>query len=175
MSLPLAIALAGCGSGHATTPAGTPSVRRLRLSSPAFVPGATLPRRFTCDGAGASPPLAIAAVPASARQLAVVVDDPDAPGGDFTHWVLFGLPPHTATIPEGAVPAGARQARNDFGAARYGAPCPPSGSSAHRYVFTVYALRSTLTLPNGTAAATARAAIGSAQIGSGTLLTRYSR
>jgi Raf kinase inhibitor-like YbhB/YbcL family protein len=112
----------------------------LKITSPAFAEGQAIPKRFTCDGANVSPPLAWSGVPAGAKALALIVDDPDAPGGLFTHWIVVNLPPETRSLPEGAkaLPAGSSQGINDFGKEGYGGPCPPKGR--HRYVFHLYAL-----------------------------------
>lgn len=160
----LAVTPLACGSSQRAA-----SGAHLSLSSPALTAGATLPRRYTCDGTGTPPPLAIAGVPRTARSLAVVVDDPDAPGGDFTHWVVFDLPPSTRSLP-----AGGREARNGLGRVGYGAPCPPPGAR-HRYVFSAYALSAPIELPNGAPAETVRAAIGRSALASGTFVSRYAR
>lgn len=117
----------------------------LQLASDAFDDGASIPERFTCDGADVSPPLSITGVPDEARSLALVVDDPDAPAGTWVHWVLWGLPAGRQELPEGisaedAVLGGARQGTNGFGNLGYGGPCPPPGKP-HRYVFELHALR----------------------------------
>lgn len=111
----------------------------LKITSPAFGEGQPIPKPFTCDGANASPPLEWSGVPAGAKALALIVDDPDAPSGLFTHWIVVNLPPHTSSLPEGAkaLPAGSGQGVNDFGKVGYGGPCPPKGR--HRYVFHLYA------------------------------------
>lgn len=119
----------------------------MTLSSPAFAEGGTIPAKYTCDGADVRPPLRIAGVPRNARSLAVVVEDPDAPGGTFVHWVAWNIDPRTATLPEKAVPAGAVTGRNDFGTTGYRGPCPPSGT--HRYFFRLFALDTALSLPAG--------------------------
>jgi Raf kinase inhibitor-like YbhB/YbcL family protein len=116
----------------------------LKIASPAFAHEGSIPARYTCDGADASPPLTIEGVPAGARALALIVDDPDAPAGTWVHWVVWNIPPETREIGEHAVPAGAAQGRNDWGRNSYGGPCPPSGS--HRYFFKLYALDAPLAL-----------------------------
>ena len=131
--------LAGCSSGG-----GAPREERalpepITVSSPAFAAGATIPKRFTCQGENVSPPLAWSGVAAGTAEVALVVDDPDAPRGTFVHWVVVGLDPTRARLAEGAVPAGARQLPNSAGSAAYTGPCPPGGP-AHHYRFTVYAL-----------------------------------
>ncbi|MFP5504015.1 MAG: YbhB/YbcL family Raf kinase inhibitor-like protein, partial [Candidatus Sericytochromatia bacterium] len=92
----------------------------MELTSAAFEPGGKVPSRYTCDGEDVSPPLAWRGVPAGAESLALIVDDPDAPGKVWVHWVLYGLPPETAGIEEGAVPTGAREGMTDFGRTGYG-------------------------------------------------------
>ncbi len=126
--------------------------RSLKLTSKAFADGATIPAQHTCDGANVSPPLAWNEAPASAKSLALVVDDPDAPGGTYTHWLVYNLPPNAkelneATTAQTTLPGDAQQGSNDFGNAAYGGPCPPPGDAAHRYRFTLYALNNTLDLP----------------------------
>lgn len=130
---------------------------QMNITSPAFSDGASIPARFTCQGENLSPQLDWSGVPSGARSLALVVSDPDAPGGTFIHWVLYNLPPQTSGLPEG-VPAterlssGAAQGRNDFGRIGYGGPCPPPGKP-HRYIFTLYALDLAPDLPAGLNAA----------------------
>ena len=152
--LALALATSGCGFlGASGDPDKTQYVvaHTLRLSSPAFAEGGAIPADYTCGGAGVSPPLQWSGVPASARSLALVVLDPDAPDGGFTHWVLFDIDPSTTSIPAGAIPPGARAAKNSAGKPGWTPPCPPSGT--HHYVFTLYVLRSPATLPDGSATA----------------------
>ena len=135
-----AMALAGCGASHATkTPTTKPPPGRIKLSSPAFADGGTIPKRYACPR-NVSPPLRWSGVPAGTRELALEMIDVDAPGGAFVHWAVAGIPPRTTGIaPGGAVPAGAVVGRNDFGKIGYGGPCPPAGN-AHRYVLTLLAL-----------------------------------
>ncbi len=119
-------------------PAPADAAGAFRISSPLFADRGTIPPRYTCDGADESPPLSIENVPAAAKSLALIVDDPDAPKRTFVHWVVWGIDPKTRELREGTVPKGALQGTNDFGKRRYGGPCPPSGR--HRYVFKLYAL-----------------------------------
>jgi len=119
------------------------------LLSSAFPDGGGIPALYTCDGEDISPPLEWQGVPAGAASLAIVCDDPDAPGGSWIHWVIYNLPPGCDSLPAG-LPADAKlkdgscQALNSWGRSGYGGPCPPSGT--HRYVFTIYALDCTLQL-----------------------------
>jgi Raf kinase inhibitor-like YbhB/YbcL family protein len=146
----------------------------ISLSSPDFSDGQTIPRRFTCDGEDRSPELTWHGVPADTMELALLMEDPDAPGGTFVHWVLWGLDPMTASLSWGEMPGGAHQGRNDFGRTGYGGPCPPRGRP-HRYVFTLLALAQPLSLkPGATAAALRREARGKV-LAEGTLTGRYVR
>jgi len=108
------------------------------LSSPAFRNGGTIPVRYTCMGAGPSPPLRWTAPPGGTRSLALVVTDPDAPGGTFVHWRATGIPPRAGVIAAGR--RFAHEARNSFGAHGWGGPCPPPGAPPHRYRFVLSAL-----------------------------------
>jgi len=112
----------------------------MKLWSDDFEPGRPIPSRFTCDGQNVSPHLAWSEVPPEARSLALICHDPDAPVGDWIHWLVHDIPPETTGIPSGGpLPAGAREVVNDFGYGRYGGPCPPSGT--HRYFFILFALK----------------------------------
>jgi Raf kinase inhibitor-like YbhB/YbcL family protein len=117
------------------------------LESSAFGHAQPIPNRYTCDGEDLSPPLRWANVPEEARSLALVVDDPDAPRGVFTHWVAWGLDPGAAGLGEGEAALG--EGRNDFGTVGYRGPCPPPGHGRHRYVFRLYALDRDLELDSG--------------------------
>ena len=119
----------------------------LTITSSAFPDGGEIPSQYTCEGPDLSPPLAFSGVPAGAKSLALIVDDPDAPDPKapkmvFVHWVLHDLPPGTTRIAEapapGAVPPGARSGQNDYRRTGWGGPCPPIGR--HRYFFKLYAL-----------------------------------
>jgi len=118
----------------------------MELRSPAFEDGGEIPSLFTCDGSDISPPLQIGDVPKGTASLALVMDDPDAPGGTFDHWVVWNIPAQTAEIAGGTEPQGV-QGRTDFGKMGYGGPCPPSGT--HRYMFRLYALDTVLDLAGG--------------------------
>jgi Raf kinase inhibitor-like YbhB/YbcL family protein len=114
------------------------------MTAAAFPDGGTIPKKFTCDGTDVSPALSWTNSPTGTRSLAMIADDPDAPGGTWVHWVLYDLPPDTRQLPEGVprspqLPNKALQGRNDFGKIGYNGPCPPRGS-AHRYFFKLYAL-----------------------------------
>jgi Raf kinase inhibitor-like YbhB/YbcL family protein len=119
----------------------------MKISSPAFENNSKIPSKFTCDGENANPPLKIEDVPSGTKSLVLIVDDPDAPGGTFLHWLVWNIPPQTTLIEENSLPQGAVQGGNDFGKENYGGPCPPSGT--HRYFFKLYALDKNLNLPKG--------------------------
>lgn len=135
----------GCSSDVKEPAANAPD--QIKVTSSAFAEGAPIPPRFSCRGANEPPPLRWTGVPPSAAQVALVVDDPDAPHGTFVHWVVFALPAQTTGLDGGQLPAGARQARNSAGDASYTGPCPPSGT--HHYRFTVYALNAPVDMPAG--------------------------
>ena len=173
--LALAGLLAAC-SGQAPAPRRAPSfAATIRLASPAFRPGGTLPARFTCDGEGRPPPLAWGGVPRGARSLALLVVDPDAPSGPFLHWAVYGLSPRLRGVASGPLPGGARQATSGFGRRAYGAPCPPAGDTPHRYTFTLYALRRPVRSPDGASAEAARSALERSALAEGRLIARYGR
>jgi hypothetical protein len=116
----------------------------LTLTSTAFGNGEEIPRRYSCDGDNISPPLAWSGQPPETRSLALVVDDPDAPGGTFTHWLAWGIDPSADQLLEGkAAPV---EGRNDFQSDGYGGPCPPPGHRPHRYFFRLHALDTELDL-----------------------------
>lgn len=107
------------------------------LESSAFRDGQAIPRPFTCDGTDRPPPLSWSDPPEGTRSFALIMDDPDAPSGTFTHWLLYDIP---ATAQDMSDPALGKTLRNDFGRAGYGGPCPPPRHGAHRYFFTLYAV-----------------------------------
>jgi Raf kinase inhibitor-like YbhB/YbcL family protein len=148
-----AIAAAGCSVDSIPSPAQGGRTMTLAISTTSFPHGGDIPRKFTCDGADASPELSWIGAPAATQAFALIADDPDAPVGTWTHWVLFDLPATTASLPEGVskmdeLPSGGRQGRNDFRKIGYGGPCPPPGK-AHRYFFKLYALDAKLNLEPG--------------------------
>ncbi len=143
----------------------------MRLTSPAFAYGRRIPVRFTADGAEVSPPLVLGDIPAGTLSLVVLMEDPDAPGGTWVHWVLFDLPP-IDRIPEGAGDLGTPGA-NTWRRIGYGGPCPPSG--IHRYLFRVFALDDTLRLPVRSPKPEVSAAMEGHVLGEAVLMGRYGR
>ncbi|MHA1713026.1 MAG: YbhB/YbcL family Raf kinase inhibitor-like protein [Candidatus Ranarchaeia archaeon] len=109
----------------------------MKLTSPDFENNGPIPPEYTCDGKDVSPELTWQNPPSETKSFALSCIDPDAPRGDFIHWLICNIPPSTRTLKRGASPPGL-EIENDFGKTRYGGPCPPSGT--HRYFFTVYAL-----------------------------------
>lgn len=142
----------------------------LRLNSEAFAENGLIPPRFTCDGANLSPSVHVDHIPEEAKSLAVIVEDPDAPGGNFVHWVVWNIPV-THHLKEGQAPG--IQGINDFGHTSYGGPCPPSG--VHRYYFKVYALDTVLELPAGASKEKLEKAMSDHILGFGILTGRYGR
>jgi len=151
----------------------------LTVSSSAFQEGDKIPAKYTCEGQDISPPLAWSEPPAGTESIALIVDDPDAPGGVFTHWALFNLPPQTTELAEAMptqaeLPSGARQGKTDFGRAGYGGPCPPPGRP-HRYQFTVYTLDQTLDLKAGASRSELFSAMSGHILAQGRLTGLYQR
>jgi Raf kinase inhibitor-like YbhB/YbcL family protein len=145
----------------------------ISVDSPDITEGEPIPRRYTCDGEDVSPPLRWSGIPQDTVALALVVDDPDAPRGTFTHWVVVDIDPGVTSLARGQSPQGAQQIANSAGRASYMGPCPPSG--VHRYRFTVYALSRRLALPPRASLQSALDAIGAAATAQGRLVGTYRR
>jgi Raf kinase inhibitor-like YbhB/YbcL family protein len=120
----------------------------MELTSPSFEANQPIPARFTCDGDNVNPALSLQDVPDETKSLALIMDDPDAPRGDWVHWLMWNIAPNTTEIGERSVPGGAMQGRNDFGNPSYGGPCPHQGT--HHYHFKLYALNDLLSLSETT-------------------------
>lgn len=149
------------------------------LSTKAFSGGGDIPAKYTCQGEDTSPALSWSEAPKHTQSFALLVVDPDAPSGDFTHWVLYDLPAATRQLPE-AVPAseqlpdGSRQGVNGFRRTGYGGPCPPAGKP-HRYYFRLYALDRKLDLPPGAARDAVESAMKGHVLAQAELMGRYQR
>ena len=117
----------------------------MHITSSAFEDSGPIPQKYTCDGGDTSPHIFISDVYPRAKSLALIVDDPDAPGGTWIHWVVWNIRPSVKEIPEGSVPNGGIEGRTSFGRKGYGGPCPHSG--VHRYFFKLYALDTVLNIP----------------------------
>lgn len=143
------------------------------LESSAFGHAQPIPSRNSCDGEDLSPPLRWTQVPDGAQSLALLVDDPDAPAGVFTHWVAWGLGPAAGGLGEGEAAPG--EGRNDFGRVGYGGPCPPRGHGRHRYVFRLYALDDELDLDSSAGKAELEQAIAGHVLTTAELVGTYER
>ncbi|HTV64153.1 MAG TPA: YbhB/YbcL family Raf kinase inhibitor-like protein [Bryocella sp.] len=131
----------------------TQTDQHLKLTSSAFAAGAEIPEKYSCKGEDLSPALAWSGAPEKTAAWAIVMDDPDAPAGDWVHWVMWNLPASARSLPEGIARReqpedGAAQGRNSFGKTGYNGPCPPLGQT-HRYFFRLYALDQKLDLAPG--------------------------
>ena len=130
----------------AVAPSDTNS--KMKLTSESFDNQSQIPEKYTCDGLNINPQLSILGIPAETKSLTLIVHDPDAPGGDWTHWDVWNIDPTVREIKEGSTPSGAIVGINDFGEDKYDGPCPPSGT--HHYYFDLYALDQSLDLTKGT-------------------------
>jgi Raf kinase inhibitor-like YbhB/YbcL family protein len=163
----LVIVLAGCSAKKEAAPA-------MEIRSTAFAEGEEIPKRFTCDGSDIALPLAWSGIPEGAKSLLLIVDDPDASSGTFTHWIVFNLPPEDLALSEGAtLPAGTGEGVNDFGKPGYGGPCPPRGR--HRYFHRLYALDTRLEGLNNPGRKQIDAAMRGHVLAEATLMGTYQR
>ncbi len=175
-ALLVVLVLASCHGASTTVDVGRST--SMNMISPSFRDG-QIPKDFTCDGANKSPQLKWSEPPASAKSLALIVSDPDAPIGTFVHWVLYNVPAGKRELDE-AVPTkgeladGSRQGQNDFGQTGYGGPCPPRGST-HRYFFELYALDAPLKLPAEATRKQLEHAMQGHILARGELIARYGR
>ncbi len=172
----------------AAAPGGLAADDTFKLQSAVVAPNGTLANEqvfngFGCSGKNVSPPLRWSGAPAGTRSFALTVYDPDAPtGSGWWHWVVFDIPASVSELPQGAgnaagqLPAGTVQGRTDFGAPGYGGPCPPAGDKPHRYIFTVYALKTAkLDVPSGGSAAMVGFMINATKLASASIIARYGR
>ncbi len=151
----------------------------LSVFSPEFQEGERIPTKYTCDGQDISPPLTWSEPPTGTQSFALIVDDPDVPGGVFTHWVLFNLASNSRELPEAIstqaqLPGIALQGKNDFGKVGYGGPCPPPGRP-HRYRFILYVLDQPLNLKAGASKKQALEAMQGHILAQGQLTGTYQR
>jgi Raf kinase inhibitor-like YbhB/YbcL family protein len=148
------------------------------LKSSAFETGGMIPLKYTCDGSDVSPPLSWSAVPAKAKSLALIADDPDAPRGTWVHWVAWNIPATVSNLEEAVpkrdtFPNGMKQGTTDFRSIGYGGPCPPSGT--HRYFFKLYALDTILNLQPGTTKKDLEKVMQSHVLAQAELMGKYAR
>jgi Raf kinase inhibitor-like YbhB/YbcL family protein len=151
---------------------------KIVVSSGAFKNGEMIPSKYTCDGDDISPPLSWSGIPANAKSIALISDDPDAPRGTWVHWVIFNMPSDSkglgeAVPPDKVLDNGAIQGMNDSSQIGYGGPCPPGG--VHRYFFKVYALDAKLTLGPGATKKDVESAMKTHVLAEGELMGRYKR
>jgi Raf kinase inhibitor-like YbhB/YbcL family protein len=157
----------------------TPAYGQIVISSTAIAPDAPIARDYSCSGADVSPPLAWSGAPTSAKSFALIVEDTDAPGGNFIHWVAYNIPAARTSMPQGVARAsqidgGGQNGMNDFGHFGYNGPCPPPGS-VHHYHFRLFALDSTLNLGEKVDAAALEAAMKGHVVANAELVGTFSR
>ena len=150
----------------------------MELKSSAFEAGGMIPKKYTCDGQDVSPPLSWSDVPAGAKSLALIADDPDAPMGTWVHWMAWNIPVSARVLEDNvpkrdALPNGMKQGTSDFRRVGYGGPCPPSGT--HRYFFKLYALDTTFTLPPSTTKKELEKAMQGHMLKQAELMGKYTR
>ena len=164
--------VAGCGGGERLSGGELPRApAALRVSSPAFIDGSRLPKRYTCDGAGDEPAVQAGTVPPRTSELVLIVSDPDAPGGTFVHVTRYGL----SRRGDGSVDHGGTEGLNSAGKTGWTPPCPPKGDAAHRYIWSVYALRDPSGLKAGAKPGEVTAALHDGVLAAGTITARYRR
>jgi Raf kinase inhibitor-like YbhB/YbcL family protein len=144
----------------------------MKISSPSFQNGGTLAAKFSQEGGNSNPALKIQGVPAKAKSLALILEDPDAPSGLFTHWLIWNIDPKTTAFTEHTAPKGAVEGTNDFGEVGYGGPQPPSGT--HRYYFRIFALDQMVDLAAGAKRRELEKAMKGHVIAQAELMGRYS-
>jgi Raf kinase inhibitor-like YbhB/YbcL family protein len=183
IALTLGLALAcGAKKSERDNAGKDKNMRTLKIKSPAFADGDTMPVKFTCDGDDVSPKLEWSGVPDGAKSLALICDDPDAPMGTWVHWVMFNLPPEMTKINEKYAPSrgisenndGIIDGINDFRCPGYNGPCPPKGP-AHRYFFKLYALDTVLNLKTGASKTDVEKAMSGHILGQTELIGKYQR
>ncbi len=150
----------------------------IKITSPSFQEGVMIPAKYTCDGIDISPPLKWSNVPEHTKSLALICDDPDAPMGDWVHWVVFNIPATATGLPENVPPHkvldnGAKHGLNDFRKFGYGGPCPPSG--IHRYFFKIFALDILIDLSSGATKGDLLKAMKGHILSDGQLMAKYKR
>lgn len=169
-------------AGCAGSPDGGSEDDGFTVTTTAFDEGESIPKRYTCDGTDESPPLTFDGVPESAVALGLIVDDPDAPGTTFTHWLLWNVPPDHTTIPGNVATTetvdalgGARQGKNGFQSIGYRGPCPPASDADHTYRFRGYALDSMVDVAPGAERNVVQQALENAAITTDLLTGTYGR
>ena len=180
--IPILIIILSTLPAWASVPAGTTTggeTMAFTIKSVSFTHGGDIPKKHTCDGADASPPLTWSDPPAGTRSFCLIADDPDAPAGTWVHWVAYNIPGTARELPENVpkqaeLKDGTRQGRNDFQRPGYGGLCPPRGGP-HRYYFKLYALDAILSLPPGATKADVEKAMKGLILAQAELMGRYQR
>ena len=177
--LAVAILAVGCHGSDPSTPDLVLPSNGWQLTSPAFSANGVIPKQYTADGADVSPPLQWTRPPDAAKTLALVVDDPDAPGATFVHWVVWNIPTSATSLPEGvakqaSLPDGTSQGTNGFGKVGWNGPSPPKGAP-HRYFFKLYAVDTSLELPSSTTKAQLETAMGGHALAEAQVMGTYGR
>jgi Raf kinase inhibitor-like YbhB/YbcL family protein len=149
------------------------------IKTAAFSEGGSIPKRYTCDGTDLSPELTWSGAPTGTQSFALIADDPDAPAGTWTHWIIWDIPSHATALPEGVpknetLSDGARQGKNDFKRIGYNGPCPPPGKP-HRYYFKLYALGAKLDLKSSATRQEFERAMGSHVLAHAEVMGKYGR
>jgi Raf kinase inhibitor-like YbhB/YbcL family protein len=155
------------------------NMENISISAEGFKEGETIPDEYTCEGKDISPLLSWKGIPAGTKSIALIMDDPDCPGGTFVHWVLYNLPAQTRKLPKAmllnqTLNDGSMQGMTDFGQPGYGGPCPPPGKP-HRYYFKLYALDTKLNLPPGASKSQVESAMKGHILAKGELMGKYQR
>jgi Raf kinase inhibitor-like YbhB/YbcL family protein len=171
--LAVVLFLSACGGGEKADEPLPEAGGAIALESPVLSDGGTIPKRFTCAGEGVSPPLSWSGVPQGARELALVVEDPDA--DRFVHWTVLKIAPTETRFEESRVPRRAVETDNSFGDRGWGAPCPPEGDAPHRYVFALYASDAPLDLDEGSSPDEVRRQLAEHGMARGVLTVRFGR
>jgi Raf kinase inhibitor-like YbhB/YbcL family protein len=173
MTIFITILVLACGQRATEESMATPAIQQtMTVTSPVFTDGGAIPRKYGCGGESIAPPLTVGGVPKSAKTLALIVTDPDAPGGTFTHWLAWNIPSSKASFDEGQATGGV-EGKNGYGKTGYGPPCPPSGT--HHYRFDVYALDSSLNLDPSAQRGKVEKAISGHIVAQGRIVGTYSK
>jgi len=177
MACSLLVAAGACEPQNGPAPSAPPgkSASSITVTSKSFASGGQIPVDLSCDGKNVSPQITWSSPPEGTKSLVVIVDDPDASHGTFTHWLVFDLPPTELALAEGVDPAtlGAKIAQNDFHNVRYDGPCPPR-NELHRYQFTVFAADYAVPLTESATRADVDEALSGHVLGAGTLVGTFS-
>lgn len=174
-----ALVIFGCTKTKPAAAQQSQNKESMQITSSAFQSGGDIPAKYTCSGQNISPALSWSGAPAGTQSFALIVTDPDAPSGDFTHWMLYGLNAPVTSLPENVpsqaqLASGAAQGTNDFGKVGYGGPCPPPGPK-HHYHFTLYALNINLNIKPGAARAQLEQAMRGHILAQGELVGTFGR